>query len=269
MFSKENSFIYISVMNAQAVEQIYFQLSNLGFEFLQNFDISPLISGSCMFSGKIPGVLIQKHPKNTKYPVFLRHPSTDLAVYRQVYEKLSYDLELNVAPNIIVDAGANIGLASVYFANKYPNAKIISIEPEKNNFEILKKNISSYENIIPLNAALWNENKEICVIDVNDGSWGFQVGNNSDVPLQKINAFTVDKIMEMFNLPKIDLLKIDIECAEKEVFENPAAWISNVNAIAIELHERLKPGCNRSFYKGTDGYFSEEKSIGETVWVWR
>ncbi|MDR3000794.1 MAG: hypothetical protein LBU89_05965 [Fibromonadaceae bacterium] len=47
------------------------------------------------------------------------------------------------------------------------------------------------------------------------------------------------------------------------------AWINNVNAIAIELHERLKPGCNRSFYKGTGVCFPFEESRGETVWLWR
>jgi FkbM family methyltransferase len=134
---------------------------------------------------------------------------------------------------------------------------------------MLKKNTANYENIIPLNAALWNKNEDVCVIDMHKGNDSFQVENNSIVASQKINAFTVDAIMDMFNLPKIDLLKIDIEGAEKEVFESTPAWLSNVNTIAIELHERLKPGCNRNFYKGTTRYFPFEKSIGETVWLWK
>lgn len=257
--------IIIAVKNENAIKEIYLKLLDLEFKFLQDFDVSPLIPVSC----SLPCIIIEKHPKNIKYPIFLRHPSSDLLAYKQVYESPSYTFELDFVPNIIVDAGANIGLTSVYFANKYPNAKIISIEPEKNNFELLKKNVSNYENIIALNAALWNENKEVDIVDPHLGSWGFQVENNSGNSIQKINTFTVDKIMEMFDLPKINLLKIDIEGAEKEIFENPSAWINKVDVIAIELHERLKSGCNRSFYKGTDGYFAKEKVLAETVWLWK
>jgi hypothetical protein len=120
-------FIYISIANVQILEKIYFQLLDLEFEFLQDFDISPILSHSIMFSGKIPYTLIQKHPQIIKHPVFLRYPSTDLNTYKQIFKDLSYDCELMFEPDVIVDAGANIGLASVYFANKYPNAKIILI----------------------------------------------------------------------------------------------------------------------------------------------
>jgi len=267
--NKKDIFIYISVANVQVLEEIYFQLLELKFEFLQDFDISPLLSSQTMFSGKIPYTIIQKHPQTIKYPIFLRYPSTDLSTYRQIFDNSSYNHELAFEPNVIVDAGANIGLASVYFANKYPNAKIISIEPEKNNFEMLKKNVVNYKNIIPLNAAIWNKNEEVFIIDAHKGNDSFQVGNDSIVSSQKVNGFTVDKIMDMFNLPKIDLLKIDIEGAEKEVFESTPAWLGNVNSMAIELHERLKSGCNRNFYNATAKYLPFEKSAGETIWLWK
>jgi FkbM family methyltransferase len=264
-----NVFIYISIADVQVVEQMYFELSDAGLTFLTDFDISPLISNRLAFSNKIPCVSIQKKPEIVAYPISLRYPSTDLSTYKQVFEDFSYNFTLNQEPQIIVDAGANIGLASIYFANKYLNAKIISIEPEKSNFEMLKKNTANYKNIIPLNAALWNKNEEICIIDINRGNDSFQVGERQVSNSQKINGFTIDKIMSMFDLQRIDLLKIDIEGAEKEVFGNPTAWIGNINTMAIELHERLRSGCNRSFYKGTDGYFSYEKLIGETVWLYK
>jgi FkbM family methyltransferase len=267
--TQHNIFIYISIADVQAVEQIYFELSDAGLIFLTHFDISPLISNSLAFSNKIPCVSIQRKPEIAAYPIFLRYPSTDLSTYKQVFEDFSYNFALNHEPQTIVDAGANIGLASVYFANKYPNAKIISVELEKNNFEMLKKNTANYKNIMPLHAALWNRNEKVCIVDTNKGNDAFQVGQKQSSEFQKINGFTIDKIMNMFELQKIDLLKIDIEGAEKEVFENTATWIGKINTMAIELHERLKPGCNRSFYKGTDGCFSYEKLIGETVWLWK
>ena len=64
------------------------------------------------------------------------------------------------------------GFASIYFANKYPGAKIIAIEPEQSNFELLKDNIAPYPNIIPIQAALWHKNEEINLIDPGLGKSG-------------------------------------------------------------------------------------------------
>jgi predicted O-methyltransferase YrrM len=44
---------------------------------------------------------------------------------------------------VVVDAGANIGLASLWFANQYPKAKIVCIEPDPENFRILKENLAA------------------------------------------------------------------------------------------------------------------------------
>ena len=73
-------------------------------------------------------------------PVHVRVPSTDLRVYDQVVLRQEYDLPARREPSFIVDAGANIGLASVFFANRYPNARILSLEPEKGNYEMLVRN---------------------------------------------------------------------------------------------------------------------------------
>jgi hypothetical protein len=79
---------------------------------------------------------------------------------------------------------------------------------------------------------------------------------------------TVDKIMQDYNLEKVDILKIDIEGAEKEVFTDTSSWIEKVNSIIIELHERMKAGCNRSFYCGSNGFDNEWKQ-GENVYLSR
>ena len=99
--------------------------------------------------------------------------SSDVPTYDQVFLKREYDFDVKCSPKVIVDAGANIGLASVYFSNRFPNAKILAIEPEVSNFELLKKNIAQYDNIIPIHGALWNQNSEIDLMDPGLGKWGF------------------------------------------------------------------------------------------------
>jgi FkbM family methyltransferase len=195
-------------------------------------------------------------------------------IYEQIFINQEYDFSEETQPKTIVDAGANIGLASIYFANKYPHAKIIAIEPEQSNFELLKDNIAPYPNIIPIQAALWHKNEIINLIDPGIGKFGFMTemkDSSENLPgdfCHTVVAITLDKIMKDFNLDKIDILKIDIEGAEREVFSNTSSWIEKVDSIIIELHERMKAGCNRSFYCGSNGFDNEWKQ-GENVYLSR
>ncbi len=215
---------------------------------------------------------LKKH--HLKHPIHLRIPSSDVPTYRQVFIDKEYAFQVEKAPEVIIDAGANIGLASVYFANKYPGAKIIAIEPEQSNFDLLKQNTSPYPNIIPVQAALWNRNEEINLVDPGLGKWGFMTdgkpasGAASDNVCHPVKAMTVDRIIQDYGLGRVNILKVDIEGAEKEVFSDTSAWIDAVDAIIVELHERMKPGCNRSFYVGSNG-FDHEWSQGENVYLSR
>ena len=219
-------------------------------------------------------VFFRLSEKCCKFPVWLRIPSSDVHAYKQVFLNMEYDFYVERPPKIIVDAGANAGLVSIYFANKYMRAKIISIEPERGNFEVLKKNTAPYSNIIPVQAALWDANQMIDVIDLGLGKWGFVTESESSKrPLtgsicHSVRGMTINRIMENFNLAKIDILKVDIEGAEKEVFCDSSAWIDKVDCLIVELHERMKSGCNRSFYCGTDGFDNEWKQ-GENVYLSR
>lgn len=212
---------------------------------------------------------VNKH--DVKAPLNLRLPSSDVSTYEQVFINQEYDFLVETQPNVIVDAGANIGLASIYFANKYPEAKIIAIEPEESNFKLLKQNVAPYSTIFPVQAALWNENGEINLVDPGRGNWGF-VTETADELLgnvcHKIATITMEKIIDDYELDKIDILKIDIEGAEKEVFSKTSSWIKKVDALIVEIHEYMKPGCSRSFYNGSNG-FDNEWHQGENVYLSR
>lgn len=208
------------------------------------------------------------------HPIKLRIPSSDEITYEQVFKDKEYDFKEKTEPQVIIDAGANIGLASIFFANKFPSAKILSIEPEINNFKVLKENVEPYSNITPIHAALWDKNKTINLVDPGLGSWGFMTENDEQkniIPSEKshvIQAITIDRIINDHKLDIIDILKIDIEGAEKEVFSDTESWLTRVNMIIIELHERLKPGCNRNFYNGSNG-FDHEWLQGENIFLTR
>lgn len=230
--------------------------------------------------------IIKFQEKGIKEPFFLRMNTADIGTYILIFINEEYNFQTYYDPKVIIDAGANIGLASIYFANKFPNAKIISIEPEKNNFEMLKRNVKSYNNIIPLYSALWHKNENIELIDAGLGTDGFMTMNKNgindvyrELPRHVPNKFfvnksyqvpgkTVDKIIEDFGLESVDILKVDIEGSEKEVFENSSLWIEKINSIVIELHDFMKPGCSRSFYNGSNG-FDNEWAHGASIFISR
>src|SRR5690554_2347811 len=79
-----------------------------------------------------------------------KHPSSDYNVFTQVFidkeyePPISYFLKNNIELKTVIDAGANIGLTSAYIKNEFPNAKIVCIEPDNDNFELLSYNLKTF-----------------------------------------------------------------------------------------------------------------------------
>jgi FkbM family methyltransferase len=230
----------------------------------------------CAITSKVTrsAVLFKVNRNDCRHPFLLRICSSDVPTYGQVFVAQEYNVSAAIQPEVIIDAGANIGLASIYFANKFPAAKIIALEPEASNFALLTRNVAPYPQIVPVQAALWHRNEEIDLVDPGLGKWGFMTEKKGSAEnlfgstCHAVTAMTVDKIMRDHGLTKIDILKIDIEGAEREVFSDTSSWIDKVNAVIIELHERMKAGCNRSFYCGSNG-FDAEWQQGENVFLSR
>lgn len=196
------------------------------------------------------------HAKGIRHPLHLRARTSDGTVFQQIFAGRQYDLDFERRPATIVDAGANIGLASVFYANKYPDARIIAIEPEADNFRMLKMNVSPYPNITPVRAAVWNSNGQASLSDPGWGTAGFRTCETNRCG-DGIRAITIGSVMEEYGLDRVDLLKMDVEGAEKEIFEAAEGWIDRVGVIVIELHDRFKAGCSRSLHLATSGFHSE------------
>ena len=125
-------------------------------KYIDKHGVKGLIAFIKMKIGKTQAI---KMP-NILYPIDLRSRTSDLPTFDQVFLGLEYNIDFTFQIERNIDAGGNIGLAAIYFANKYPNAKIISIEPEKDNFKMCLKNTKNYDNIIPMQKALSNNNGE-------------------------------------------------------------------------------------------------------------
>lgn len=201
--------------------------------------------------------------RNRQKTIVLRkNPSSDSAVFNQVYGWLEYQKvvdtfqqnfpqALNSTINII-DAGSNIGLTSLYFLDHFKSVAIVNLEPETENFKSLTFNLSAVpENcsVLPLKAGLWSKETYLRIVrDFRDQSdWSFRVEESNDP--NDIKAYSVNSLVKKCHWDAIDILKIDIEGSEKEVFNTSRADLSFLNqtkCIAIEIHDEFD--CREAIY---------------------
>lgn len=177
-----------------------------------------------------------------------RPGTVDLVTFREVFLREAYRIPFpsEFQPATIIDAGANIGFTSVFWAKFFPNARIAAIEPEPENFELLAKNASPYPAIRPIHGALWKYGGQLAVRNKGYGLRGFMTEETTTPAEDTVPGYTIPQLMQMLNWPAIDLLKMDIEGSEKEIFEADTSWLGSVRCLVIELHDRMKPGSTQA-----------------------
>jgi FkbM family methyltransferase len=206
------------------------------------------------------GFLKQENEKDfvAHYPDFgatiklRKRPSSDLNVFAQIYQYQEYqplvEAFKNHFPNdtklTIIDAGSNIGLTSVYLSKYFPGSNFITVEPDTSNFESVSYNLEAngIKNVAKIKGGLWSKNTNLKIVnDFRDQKdWSIRVEEtNEDGDLK---AFSVNHLMKQNSFQIIDILKIDIEGSEKEVFTGANAdvsFLSKTKCIAIEIHDEF------------------------------
>lgn len=171
--------------------------------------------------------------------VALRPGTADLFVYDEIYRDHAYDLPLPDAPAYIVDAGGHIGLASVWLAQRYPQSRILCVEPEPANVAIAQRNVRAFPNVTVVHAALWSHTSRVAIQNPSAATWSFRVEPSS----MGVQAYSVKDLLWTYQFPRVDFLKIDIEGSEVEVLGTARDWIGSVSTMMVELHDRFRPGC--------------------------
>ena len=147
---------------------------------------------------------------------------------------------------------------------RFEKPRAIAIEPEPSNFAVLVRNTRPYPSIVPVHAALWSRDGEIGIgapgrsRDAR-GKDAFVTCEGAEV---RVRAVTLQTLMREMQIGSVDVLKMDIEGAEKEVFE-ACDWMPSVRCLMIELHDRLKPGCSGAVNSATRGFSQVQRH--ETV----
>lgn len=175
-------------------------------------------------------------------PLVCRLRSSDRYAFAQVFIHEQYACpEPTVPPKYIVDCGANVGYASVYLLRKFPDAKVVAIEPDLRNYKILAENLAPYgARAVPMLAAVWSYEVDLSLRlnSANRGAeWGTQVQESTTGETPDVAAVDIVWLLNRSPHGRIDILKIDIEGAEEMVFaQGYRQWIHHVGIIMIELH---------------------------------
>ena len=219
--------------------------------------------------------LMKLHVPGIKTLVAFRPDTSDVPTFIQIFIAKSYALLTQIPVRLIVDGGANVGYASLFFANQFPQAQIVAIEPDGDNFTVLRENTWYYPNIRLIQAGIWNKPGELNLVTHDDskkwlGHWGVRVEESAESGKSGVKAITIDEILQSTGRKYIDILKLDIEGAEKEVFsDNYASWLSRTNILVIELHDRFKAGCTEVVSAAIRQFDFTEYQKGENTFFFR
>ncbi|QDV79766.1 Methyltransferase domain protein [Planctomycetes bacterium K2D] len=179
--------------------------------------------------------------------VQIRVPSSDLGAIGEVMRQKVYSpIKKHVKKaRAVLDLGANIGIATNYFASIYPNAQIIAVEPHPETFELLVENTrhANFRGLVtPVHAAVWHEAGSLKLTTPESGAYvaatvversydGDCVAEGIEVP-----AVRVQDLLAKLDGGQADIVKMDVEGAEAVLLSSSNDWIDSVRCLAVEFH---------------------------------
>lgn len=194
------------------------------------------------------------------------YPTAEVYSY---YRKISDEGTLP----LIVDCGANIGASALWFEAQFPTSQIVCIEPEPGNFALLQRNCRSAAYDLR-QCGVGLDDGPAVLVDPGDGEWGYRTsssGAGMQISIISLKTLREQKPASSFT-PFI--LKIDIEGAERDLFEGDTSFIDSFPIIILEPHDWLLHGqetalgffrfhvaCRREIYIRGENLFSVRHDV--------
>ena len=146
--------------------------------------------------------------------------------------------------NVILDAGANVGLFACWAAQQNPNATIIAIEPFQQNFERLMEHVRQNglgDRVKGIRSALSSSTGTARFSTEASASQMFRLSDPSEAAGSvEVPTLTLADLLDRLPQKSIDLMKMDIEGSEYDVLLSaPPAVFARIRRISLEYH---KPG---------------------------
>lgn len=154
---------------------------------------------------------------------------------KEIFYDECYGLVSPDNPKVIIDAGANVGMSAVYFAMRYPKAKLFAIEADPETYNYLSVNTKKFKQIITVSAALGSFTGQDVVFYKNSlkSVASSLIERPGSLPI-RVPVFSFQDFCKNMFLESVDLLKCDIEGGEFQVFNNGLP--SFVKTFIAEIH---------------------------------
>jgi FkbM family methyltransferase len=167
--------------------------------------------------------------------VHLRSHTSDIAVLGELIESGSYEGLAGAAPaqvSTIVDLGANTGLAARWLLARFPGARLVAVEPERGNVAVLRRNLGTLGDRAGILAeCVGATRRRVSMAGTREDGFRMQDTDEGDV-----SVATMEDVFAELGADRIDLLKVDIEGAEEELFADCGDWIGRVGVVSVECH---------------------------------
>ena len=204
-----------------------------------------------------------KHPYR-RQNLTIRGRSTDWVTFRQCFINQHYAAStLPKTAKVIIDLGANVGFSAVFFRNLYPDALIVCVEPERHNYEILRKNTKSDQQCLLMHGAISTTDGYMRVSNPHAVQNSYRYEQTTETDERRIAAIKMSSLLQRVQITGIDILKVDIEGYEWELFSGDIGWLDVVKLVLCETHEDLRPGVTSVLRDAGERYGFKVERSGE------
>jgi FkbM family methyltransferase len=168
--------------------------------------------------------------------IVYRRNQGDLLSLAEVWLRECYRLPFNVVPGTLVDLGANIGLASLWLSLRYGFRNILAVEPDAANRRLARQNLeANHVTAQVLHAAVGATDRLGFFSPHTESNRGSLAEHGTSVQVHSMQTL-------LGMLPpneRVNLLKVDIEGGEQELFTGDLGWLAAVDALIVEFHPNL------------------------------
>jgi FkbM family methyltransferase len=196
---------------------------------------------------------------------------SELIALKEIFVDGEYSFEPAHEPRTILDLGANVGQAALYFRSRFPSARIVSVEPASESFSLLSRNVGDYPGIEPKRCAVTGRDGTVQLRKFHL-SWINHVSServdDSHWLVEDVQGLSLASLLDAAGMETVDLVKADIEGLEYDVFVDSPA-LRRVGTLVGEVHERELPVDRQTFVERlqTDGGFTSHRFLKPHIFV--
>jgi FkbM family methyltransferase len=179
--------------------------------------------------------------------------ASELEVLRNIFVEEEYRLPAAEPVHTVVDLGSHVGLSVLWFRAMYQDAEIVAVEPHPDTFRRLQRNVGHLDRVHLVNVAVAASDGRRALFS-SDESWAASLQAQPELAhADQVTCRRLDDLIAELGIQSVDLLKVDIEGAEKEVLST-FAGLGRVRTLVCEYHRELNGMDPFAFIRTLEGF---------------